>query len=229
MAFGQAVGQSSSVSGATNAMPMMGGNNGVKFEALPLQGVFAFEKDGVVSFVSENARFQFTGDVIDKWSGKVLANLSDVSRAFNYADHSKINFQFDMLEPYVIGKGDKHVTIFVDPLCPHCSRVFEELPRDSDIYTFKIIPIAVLGEGSIRAVKALECASDKNSALQALLLKDFDSLKVVEKGCKPDVVATRLITSRVLGVNGVPYVIRHDGLIARGYPPMGFMNWLAED
>ena len=213
----------SAYTGVTN--PIIS-TSGAKGEPLPLQGVVAVEKNNVVSFVSENARFQFTGDVIDKWSGKTLQTLSDVSRAFNYADFSDIKFQFDLLNPFVIGSGSKVVTMFVDPLCPHCERIFDELPRDSKQYTFKLIPIGILGKESIQAVKLLECAVDKNSALQALLSKNYDYLKQVKSGCKSDLVTTRLISSRLLGLNGVPYIIRHDGLIAKGYPPMGFMNWI---
>ncbi len=200
--------------------------NGAKFEPLPLRGVVVAEKDNQIYIISENGRFQFTGDVIDKWSGKTLKTLSDASRSFNYLDTSNINFQFNMLAPYIVGHGPKVVTIFADPLCPNCARIFEQLPEDSDLYTFQIIPIGVLGEESIMAVKNIECAADQAQAKRALLTKTYQSLQQVASGCEPKKVFNRLMVSRLLGVDGVPYTIRDDGLIARGYPPMGFMNWL---
>jgi len=195
-------------------------------EAFPLAGVVAMERKGVVRFMSQNSRFLFKGEVIDQWSGKNIKSLSDVAHAFNYLNFQNIQFSPEALNPFKIGNGEKVITMFIDPLCPHCHRIFKELPTTSSEYTFLVIPVGLLGKASIESVKLLECAADQEVALQALLSQKYDGLEQKKGECKMDNVAKRLLSAQLIGIAGVPFIIRHDGLVARGFPPKGFMKWL---
>ena len=65
---------------------------------------------------------------------------------------------------------------FVDPRCPHCRRLTGQLPRLSERYRFRLVPLPVLGPESEAAVVRLACLAeqDPSAAHDALLAETVE-------------------------------------------------------
>lgn len=193
---------------------------------LPISGVVMAKKNGIIKIASQNGRFEFKGALHDRWSNREVLTLNDARRAFNYVEFDALNLDMSReLQPYKLGSGDKNVMIFIDPYCAACAALLDTLPRDSKEYTFNIVIIGVLGDQSIARMKNLTCAKDQKAAFQQILNKKYKDLDVVEN-CSIDLTTRRMMTAQILGIKGIPYLIRQDGLISRGAPQLGIEAWL---
>ena len=195
-------------------------------EYLPIQAMITAEKDGVVKIASANGRFEFRGVLIDRWADRQILTLDDARRAMNYIELSGVNLdQEEALMPYKFGSGPKMITVFVDPVCQACATLLDDLPENSEKYTFNVIPVGLLGEESRAIASSLACAKDQAAAKRQLKTKNFVPLEL-DPSCKLDLITRRMLTAQLLGVNGLPFMIRHDGLVSRGYPKLGLDAWL---
>lgn len=194
---------------------------------LPVNGMMAAVKNGKLAFVSSNGRFVFQGKVYDVWNGKDLETLDDVRHAYNYMNLKKLDFRADMLKPYVVGNGAKEVIGFFDPYCPSCHLLIEDARKESE-YTFKFIPIPVMGDASIKAIRFAFCSADKEKAEEILMGKvKPENLPDDEfPDCDTTAIAKRVVTTQILGLQGVPFMVRDDGLVRSGYIKGDLNKWL---
>jgi len=201
---------------------------GLKAERLPVEGVMVVQKGDKTKIISSNGRYVFNGEVIDTWLRTPIKNHADAKRSLSYINFNGANFKVDLLEPDVIGEGKNQIAIFFDPLCPHCERLLNDLPKNNTDFTYKLLPIGVLGERSTVLVKQLKCAKNQDEVIPYILNHDFS--KALEQGeCseeKQTIIAKRYIAAQALGVDSVPFMIRYDGKISRGYPEAGVAQWL---
>lgn len=185
--------------------------------AITLQG-----RDGI-AFVSQNGRFVLRGVIFDTWSGntiQTMQELEDSKRTINLAD---LGIKQEDVDPMFFGSGPKKVTLFVDPLCPFCGQLFDQIVGDPTYardYTFTIYTVPFLGDDSSKAVTVLSCAEDREAALKALLTKDrrWMASQPAPATCDVQPILQRTIMSQMIGVTGVPYIIGAEGGVARGMP-----------
>jgi len=176
-----------------------------------------------IAFISENGRFILRGVMFDTWNGETIQTIDALRASKRTLNIGDLGFEDKDLDPMYFGTGPKTVTVFVDPLCPFCAQLFDQVIGDPTLardYTFKIFTVPFLGEASVQAVTRLSCAQNRQEATQALLTKDRRWLQTVSEpeNCDPQPIMQRTIMSQMLGVTGVPYLIGVEGGVSRGMP-----------
>lgn len=196
-------------------------------QPLPVKGMLAAVKNGKIAFVSDNGRFVFQGRLYDTWSQKDVTTLEEAKRANDYLELKKLKFNVDELSPHVIGSGDKTIVVFYDPYCPTCKDLMADAQQEQG-YVFKFVAIPVMGPESTKAVRYAHCTSDKENAVKVLLgkvlPKDIPDDKF--EMCDTTSIAKRVVSTQLFGLQGVPFIVRDDGLIRSGYVKGQLSNWL---
>ncbi len=195
------------------------GANIEAIQTLPVRGMKAVLANNRLVFMSDTGRFVFVGDVYDTWSFRKLATIEAVTDAVNRVNLA--NFNLDIrkeLRPFVFGEGEKEVVVFVDPMCPHCHELLNDLNDPPKGYSFLVLPIPALGAESGKKVRELGCATDRAQAKAALLTGNYPALLPQAGACDLLPLQKALVTAQVVGVQGVPFVIAPDGRVKRGRP-----------
>lgn len=193
-------------------------------EQLPNPFTHAVELEGRdgIAFISQNGRFVLRGMVFDMWTGQTLASLDDIRKSKTSVNLNELGLKDEDVDPFRLGTGEKKVTLFVDPLCPFCAQLFDQIAADptlEDEFTFIIYTVPFLGDNSAKAVTALSCSKDRQRALEALLAKDRRWMATVDTAdCNLEPIMKRTIMSQMLGVTGVPFLVGPQGGINRGLP-----------
>lgn len=202
-----------------------------EWAALPINGLVMASKEGRLRLVSDNGRFVIEGKLYDTWTKEFVETLDQAHRTMNYIDLKKMGLNVDDLAPFTYGAGPKHVTVFVDPLCQWCKKLIGEMKGLEKEYTFKILPVAILGETSSTIVRSEHCAIDRKKAQEAVFTgSGYNDLSVdPTKPCDTEALGKRLITAQLFGVKGVPYLIRDDGLVHQGFTSDGLKYWLKSE
>lgn len=195
-------------------------------EPLPDAITHAIELDGRdgIAFMSQNGRFILRGRIFDMWTGNVIDTMDDLDASRQTMDLAELGLKDEDVDPFRYGRGPREVSVFVDPLCPYCGQLFDEIRADpalADQYTFVLYVVPFLGDNSVRAVNALSCAEDREEAVLAMLDKDRAWMREHEvdaEGCDVQPILNRTILTQMIGVTGVPYIIGAEGGISRGMP-----------
>lgn len=195
---------------------------GVNIEAiqeLPMGGFKAVKADGQLFFISDSGRFVFRGELYDVWNTKKLDTMEAVLNATSRIQFSNFNIDpNDDLGAFTYGEGDKEVVVFVDPNCPYCHELLNSLEQAKDDYKFSIVMIPVMGNDSGKRVRSIGCATDRNEAFGKLISGSAPyGLEQVEN-CDLKPFQKALVTAKMFGVQGVPFIIAPDGRLKRGNP-----------
>jgi thiol:disulfide interchange protein DsbC len=192
--------------------------------SLPITGMKAVESDGRLLFMSDNGRFVIDGTLYDVWAQQPLTSLASIRSAGDRLDLRRLGLPLDDLQALTLGEGAEEVLIFVDPRCPHCHALLKQAGHLQSRYTFRILPVAVLGPESEQQVRQLGCAAESGAALQALISGRVNGLPQ-RADCDLSPLQRTLVTAQLLGVQGVPFVVAPDGRISRGRPH-SLREWL---
>ena len=198
--------------------------NAGDFQAITLTG------SSDVYFVSGNGRYVLRGTLRDLWqSGKELTTLDEIRAAVQTVDVAALVRAVDIFAPFRIGSGPKLEIVFVDPFCPYCKLLLNDIAaRGGDKeHQYVILPIALLGPKSARVVRNLQCAADRDAAARALLAHSYDPPLPERPDCDLGAAQKRAIFARLLQIRGVPFLIRDDGVRQDGLPG-NLMEWLRE-
>jgi thiol:disulfide interchange protein DsbC len=189
-------------------------------QRLPVAGVQMVDAGERVLFVSDNGRYVFTGSAWDLWHGAKLQTLEDGARLAARVDLKRLGLDPASLRAIDLGSGKEDVVAFVDPRCPHCRSLLEQLPGLAERYRFRLVPLPVLGRDSETAVVRLDCLAESNpaAASEALLAGDVAALPEAASTCGQAPAHRALVTARLLGIRGVPYLIASDGRLQQGVP-----------
>lgn len=179
-------------------------------------------RDGI-AYVSQNGRFIMRGAIFDSWTGETIQTMDALRAAKKTVNMADLGLKDEDVDPFYWGNGPREVTVFVDPLCPFCSQLFDQLLSDPSYardYRFTIYTVPFLGDDSSKAVTVLSCAPDRDEAVRALLTKDrrWMQTQPTPEKCDPQPIIQRTILSQMLGITGVPYLIGAEGGVARGMP-----------
>lgn len=207
-----------------------GGFNGqiLATERLPVNGIAAVQVDTMdqLAFISDNGRFVWVGAVYDTWSRKKLTSLDQVRSSARTIDFSRLNLDLNDLDPLTYGHGPKRVIVWVDPNCEECARLYQQMPALAEQYTFKLLVVPLLGKDSQPPARLLSCATDTGAAVSALMAHNYSSL-TERPSCDLAPVQRRIVTSRIIGMRGVPLIIAPNGISHPG-TPSDLKSWLAE-
>lgn len=158
--------------------------------------------------ISDNGRFAIENPVIyDTWNLNKITSVESAD-GVDKLDLNKIGFNSNDIAFYTFGaKGKPEVTVFVDPRCPHCSAVTRQMPALKDKYSFKIIPLPILGDESGRIVKSMHCMNNQNEVLNAILASKYTNLPAPSADCNVEKLTKTIVASSLLGIKGVPFTI----------------------
>lgn len=193
---------------------------------MPVNGMMAYQaKNGTMKFITKDGRYVFSGPVTDLWARQELEDNTDIEMSAHTVPLDSMGIDVDLLDPLVVGEGDKVVHIITDPLCPACKKLNDLLPEYADEYTFKILALPALGDRSRPTARKIACETDREKAVQALLSGDYDSL-ADPQNCNLDAYKQALFLADYIGVREVPFLIGPNDIIQRGLP-RDFGQWLA--
>ena len=189
-------------------------------QRLPVAGMQMVQAGERVLFVSANGRYVFTGPAWDLWHGAKLETLEEGARLAERIDLKRLGLDPATLGALDLGNGEREVIVFVDPRCPHCRSLLDELPGLAERYRFRLVPLPVLGPDSETAVARLGCLAEQDpaAAREALLADGLDELPAPEGTCGQTAAQRALVTAQLLGIAGVPYLIAPDGRLQQGVP-----------
>jgi thiol:disulfide interchange protein DsbC len=236
--WSEAVAQSSSSSSpvavTTDPFEMRGAAalNGKIEQEVPLSvGQFAAikVKDRTELYlVSQNGRYIMRGPVYDLWEGKELDTLDAIKNSTSNVGLGGFDKVLPQVAPMVVGDGPRRIELFVDPYCPYCKRLLEELPAAlaTKRFTFVILPVPLLGDRSTTEVRALGCAVDQKAALGQLLAHVYDPPLAQVAKCDVLPMEKRFVLARMLNISAVPFIVRDDGTEQAGLPDEDLVTWL---
>jgi thiol:disulfide interchange protein DsbC len=221
-----------------NSIPKEGINENAKHRStikrlqhFPISGLAMIQDEsGIDKIVSDNGRFIFEGVVTDTWSGKQIKSFDDIA-TLNKLPMEKIGKAFDgELASFSLGTGTKNIYVFIDPYCPICHEILQKTKEIKDKkeykdFKFNFVYMPVLGQKSEMATVALFCEKPVDVA-ERILEGRFSDLKPKEDcKLKMDALQKNLAVGQILGLKGVPYIIRWDGEFVSG-SPKSFEEWL---
>lgn len=185
-------------------------------QKMNVKGLQMVESGGRTFFVSADGRYIIKGSMFDMWAGKKIESIAELNANANKIDFDKIGLKIEDLYHVSYGTGKEEVIMFSAPGCPSCGAMLKEIPALAEKYTFKIIPLPILGEESATNTKKLACASSPQKEVVAVMSGDYSSLPDATNECDLDGVRRSLVTAQVLGLDGVPFFITPDHRVLRG-------------
>lgn len=189
-------------------------------------GIHAVTDGETTRFMTENGRFVLEGQIYDLWQQRLLTEFQEIERAVKTIDMRKLDFDLTALAPIQLGTGPLDVVLFIDPQCSYCHQLLKNATELITEYTFWVMPIAILGEQSMQAVKSLSCEHEPQEAIRQLIEKDIANQKA---GCDVasalGAIQKRMITAQVFGIQAVPFMIAPDGRTKQGMPSV-LVDWL---
>lgn len=201
---------------------------------LPITGLKMIKTGDKIVFMSSNGRFAlYGGKLLDVWTQQEIKDLPDIDRIANRIDLSRMKLNIDDLGPITIGHGKDTVLIIIDPRCPYCGKVMKDLQALQELYTFKLVMVPILGQESQNVVVQLAClqaTGDKkvqDSVRERLLKQDFSGLPTDNPSqCNKEPLQRAIVTAKLFGLPGVPFLIAPDGRTHSGAPEV-LADWLA--
>ena len=185
----------------------------------PVSGIYEVISGGGVYYVSADAHYLFSGDLINLEEGR---NLTDDRRAeLAHAVVSDLD-RSDMVvfEP-ANGPTENHLTVFTDHTCPYCQRLHDEVLEMVENYPvavrYAMFPRAGMDSAAADTLRNVWCADDPTRALTAA--KAGESVPSRSSDCDTPLDA-HWQAAQAIGVRGTPYiVVGDDGPILPGYRP----------
>ncbi|MEO0622231.1 MAG: DsbC family protein [Pseudomonadota bacterium] len=179
----------------------------------------AVRAGGETYWMSGNGRWVVKGQAYDLWAGTPLHDFADIRTAVETVKLGGFDGLMADLEPMRFGSGAIEVAVFVDPACPHCHELLGRLARIEDQVSVAVLQIPAFGEASGRQVRAMHCAEDPDAAREALF-GQRPALSLVQRpDCAIEALHRRLVTAQMIGLRGVPFMVRLDsGRFVEGVP-----------
>jgi thiol:disulfide interchange protein DsbC len=216
-----------SVTGVSHA-ELTANSENKEFVPLPINALaLTTGLDGQTFFVSENGRFIIQGVMFDTWRKKEIRTLDDAKSTQNYS-LSDIGVERSELAYFTFGSGRRMVDIFVDPNCPYCKSLLQEISRDKSVqktHQFNVILAPIMGLKSQVDAADIYCATKTENRLKALMTGDMGILGGRQDNCNLDKIQQTLTLASIVGVTSVPFMIRDDGTRTTG-KPLDVKSWL---
>lgn len=159
-----------------------------------------------ILYLDGSGRYLFTGDLYD------LTTQQNLTQAA-LAERRHVAFvDLPLGDAILYKKGPRRLAIFVDPDCPYCRKLHQELGQlDATVYVF-LYPLADLHPLAYRKSVSIWCNENRIAALDAALGGQF----VPARDCEHPVDRTVTLGTR-LGVRATPTIVLDDGRWIEGY------------
>lgn len=193
---------------------------------IPIRNLKAVESEGQILYISDNGRYVLVGQIYDLWTRQTLDTMNQIRRSVTHLSFDDMNMPIEELNSVSVGKGRSKVVAFVDPKCESCHTLIKQAQGLSDDFTFQFVFVPALGEVSVKDVKHISCATDKQGVVDAVLKNRVGRLAAPAE-CDLNVFNTTLVAADLMGINGVPFIVAPDGEILRGLPN-DLKTWLQE-
>lgn len=185
----------------------------------PVSGIYEVVSGGGVYYVTPDARYLFSGDLINLEEGR---NLTDDRRAEMAHDVISGLDRSGMVvfEP-ANGPAENHLTVFTDHTCPYCQRLHAEVLEMVENHPVEVryamYPRAGVDSPAANTLRDVWCADDP--ALAMTKAKEGGSVPSRSSDCSTPLDA-HWEAAQAIGVRGTPYiVVGDDGPVVPGYRP----------
>ncbi len=187
---------------------------------IPETGMMMVDSDGRSYFISKDGRYVIQGLMLDTWTGIEILNVADFRSTKDKVETSKVGLDADQIFNLTYGQGPKEVFVFVAPGCRYCANTMAQMEGLDDEYTFRLVPLPILGEKSRADIAALTCSTDQvESSLAALMGENYGLIPVATKGyCQQEKLKESMTVSQTMAISSVPFLVSHDGRTKRGAP-----------
>jgi len=180
----------------------------------PVKGLYQAIMPPKILYVSADAKYLVSGDLIEISTGKnITMRLRDSVRA----DALELAGTDSMIIFAPKGETKHTVTVFTDIDCGYCRKLHDEMADYNKLgikIRYMAYPRAGFGSESFRLAQDVWCAKDRNEAMN----RAKSGKSVPHKTCD-DPVREHYILGEDLGVRGTPALVLENGQIVPGYVP----------
>lgn len=171
--------------------------------------------------IADNGRYTVSGtfSVHDNLNNEDVSEPAALHYFANRVDPKSL--PLDRMFALTTGAGTEDLYVFVDPNCPICKTMMSYLSAHPDAYRVHLMPIGILGNLSVSMAQRLACYSEKDpiGAANVALSGSYFKIASVADTCSQEPYKHNLLVARLLGLEGVPFVIYGDGHYVQGIPP----------
>lgn len=166
-----------------------------------------------IFYASADARYLFTGDMIQVSSGE---NVTSTQRDKVRADAVEQLGEGSMI--IFAPKKVKHtITVFTDIDCGYCRKLHNEMAKYNEKgikVRYLAFPRAGIGSASFKKAEAVWCAKDRNQAMD-----QAKSGKTVATKTCDNPIRKHYKLGEMIGVRGTPAIMMESGQLVPGYVP----------
>ncbi len=204
---------------------------------LPTGGIFLFEDQrSGLTLVTTTGRYSFSeGKVYDVLRKKQIKSISDIRESY-FLPLSEAPFKPE--DAFTIQFGNpslkRQAVLFISLDCQDCIDFLKKMNEQREGVRFDIVILPSPGE-SAKRVKQMWCSVKAGKItnydiLQSLIgkSKDINSRFIAHeniKDCSVEPIVTGLYLASIYNVQGIPSVVREDGVLGNGLPT-DYNNWL---
>lgn len=204
---------------------------------LPTGGIFLFEDQrSGFTLVTTTGRYSFSeGKVYDVLRKKQVHSISDIRESY-FLPLNEAPFKPE--DAFTIQFGNpslkRQAVIFISLDCQDCIDFLKKMNEEREVVRFDIVILPSPGD-SAKRVKQMWCSVKAGKItnydiLQSLLgkSKDINNRLIPHenlKDCSVEPIVTGLYLSSIYNVQGIPSVVREDGVLGNGLPT-DYKNWL---
>lgn len=204
---------------------------------LPTGGIFLFEDQrSGLTLVTTTGRYSFSeGKVYDVLRKKQVQSISDIRESY-FLPLNEAPFKPE--DAFTIQFGNpslkRQAVIFISLDCQDCIDFLKKMNEERELVRFDIVILPSPGE-SAKRVKQMWCSVKAGKItnydiLQSLLGKSNDiNNRLIPhenlKDCSVEPIVTGLYLASIYNVQGIPSVVREDGVLGNGLPT-DYKNWL---
>lgn len=176
----------------------------------PLEGLYEVIMPPRIFYVSRDAKYVVSGNIIDAANGE---NLTLPRRDKVRAQAVEMLGEKSMI--VFAPKKVKHtVTVFTDIDCTYCRKLHKEIAQYNKLgikIRYAAYPRAGIGSASYKKAVSVWCADDRKAAMT----NAKNNQKVADKDCKNPVIAHYKMGGQI-GVQGTPALVLESGQIFPG-------------
>ncbi|MGD9592085.1 MAG: DsbC family protein [Candidatus Berkiella sp.] len=184
-------------------------------EPSPVKGLYQVSSGANILYVTSDARYAFSGDLIDLHHAQ--ANITEDARKKARLKGLKSLSQENMI--IFSPKNPKYtVTVFTDVDCGYCRKMQSEMDKINELgiaVRYLAFPRSGPDTPTFKKMVSVWCAKDRNKALSAAK----SGGNVEEISCSDERVIKDLELGVQMGIAGTPTLIFEDGTMVPGYLP----------
>lgn len=181
----------------------------------PVKGVYQVRAGANILYVTNDAHYAFSGDLIDLKNAQ--ANLTEDARKIARIKGLKGLGEENMI--VFSPKNPKYtVTVFTDVDCGYCRKMQAEMGKINDLgiaVRYLAFPRSGPETPTFNKMVSVWCAKDKNKAMNAAKTDG----NVPKATCENNGVLKDFELGMQMGVAGTPTIIFEDGTMIPGYLP----------